>query len=96
MMAYNLDYCRQHYARIATAMGLTYGHPEEGAQQAVQAIRQLALDVKLPSFRNLGVKHEDFEELAHKSAINGSNPDNPRPMQKEDYMSVLNTLWNAS
>lgn len=96
MMAYNMDYCRERYARIATAMGLTCKDPEDGAQRAVEAVRQLARDVKLPSFRNLGVKQEDFEELAHKSAINGSNPDNPRPMQEEDYMSVLHTLWNAS
>ncbi len=96
MMAYNMDYCRERYARIATVMGLSHEHPEEGAQKAVETVRQLALDVKLPSFRSLGVKQEDFEELAHNSAINGSNPDNPRPMQKEDYMTVLDTLWNAS
>ena len=96
MMAYNMDYCWERYARIATAMGLTHEQPEEGAQKAVEAVRQLALDVELPSFRSLGVKQEDFEELAHKSAINGSNPDNPRPMQKEDYLCVLDRLWNAS
>ncbi len=96
MMAYNMDYCRERYARIATVMGLSHEHPEEGAQKAVETVRQLALDVKLPSFRSLGVKQEDFEELAHNSAINGSNPDNPRPMQKEDYMTVLDRLWNAS
>ena len=96
MMAYNMDYCRERYARIATAMGLTFDHPEEGAQKAVEAVRQLAVDVKLPRFRNLGVQQDDFEELAHNSAINGSNPDNPRPMQQEDYMTVLHRLWNAS
>ncbi|MCP4396113.1 MAG: iron-containing alcohol dehydrogenase [bacterium] len=96
MMAYNMDYCRERYARIATVMGLSHEHPEEGAQKAVETVRQLAQDVKLPSFRSLGVKQEDFEELAHNSAINGSNPDNPRPMQKEDYMTVLDRLWNAS
>lgn len=96
MMAYNMTYCQERYARIATAMGLTYASLEEGAQKAVEAVRQLARDVHLPGFRNLGVKKEDFEELAQNSALNGSNPDNPRPMQKNDYLTVLTTLWNAS
>lgn len=96
MMAYNMDYCQERYARIAAAMGITYANLEEGAQKAVEAVRQLARDVQLPDFRSLGIKAEDFEELAHNSAINGSNPDNPRPMQEQDYLAVLTSLWNAS
>lgn len=93
IMAYNMDYCLERYARIASAMGLNYTTIEEGAGKAVAFVRQLASDVKLPSFQSLGVREEDFDELAQKSAMNGSNPDNPRPMKKDDYVRVLKTLW---
>lgn len=96
MMAYNIEFCQEGYARIATAMGIRYVNPEEGAHKAVEAVRQLARDVKLPSFQSLGIREEDFEELAQNSVINGSNPDNPRPMQKQDYLTVLTALWNVS
>jgi alcohol dehydrogenase len=93
IMAYNMGYCRERYARVASTMGINYEGVEDGARKAVEAVQQLAYDVKLPSFRNLGVKEEDFEELAHNSALNGSNKDNPRPMDKDDYLCVLKNLW---
>lgn len=96
IMAYNMNYCQERYARVASAMGIKYEDMKEGAQKAVKAVQQLALDVKLPSFRSLGVKEEDFEELAYNSAINGSNKDNPRPMDKEDYLQVLKSLWTKA
>jgi alcohol dehydrogenase len=40
----------------------------------------------------LGVKEGDFEKLADKSAANGSNRDNPRPMEKGDYLKILMAL----
>jgi alcohol dehydrogenase len=93
LMAYNMEYCQQRYARVATAMGLRYENISEGAEQAVDAVQQLARDVELPSFRSLGVQREHFEELAAKSTMNGSNQSNPRPMGKNDYMNVLEHLW---
>jgi len=92
MMEYNLDYCKDRYARIATAMGLSYNNDEEGARQAVKAVQKLASDVHLPGFGSLGVQEKDFEELALNSFNNGSNIDNPRPMAKDDYMNLLRQL----
>ena len=92
VMEYNMDYCRERYARIASAMGISYASEEEGAQRAVEAVKQLAVDVELPSFSSFGVKEEDIEELAHKSFVNGSNVDNPRPMGKEDYLVLFKTM----
>lgn len=92
VMEYNLDYCKDRYARIANAMGLSYDNVEEGARQAVKAVQQLAADVHLPEFGSLGVQDRDFEELALNSYKNGSNIDNPRPMAEEDYLSLFKTL----
>jgi alcohol dehydrogenase len=96
IMKYNMEFCRERYARIATAMGIHENTIEEGARKAVQAVHQLARDVNLPSFQSLGVEEEDFEELARNSAINGSSKDNPRPMEKEDYLCVLQRLWDQT
>jgi alcohol dehydrogenase len=94
VMEYNMDYCRDKYARIAAAMGIHCNTAQEGARQAVAAVKKLALDVKLPDFRSLGVKVEDVDELASNSAINGSNSSNPRPMSKEDYLTVINGMMS--
>lgn len=92
VMEYNLDYCKDRYARIAAAMGLSYENVEEGARQAVKAVQKLASDVRLPEFGSLGVQEKDFEELALNSFKNGSNIDNPRPMTEEDYLSLFRVL----
>jgi alcohol dehydrogenase len=92
VMEYNMEYCKEQYARIAVAMGLTYDNIDEGARRAVMAVQQLAADVHLPEFGALGVQENDLEELAVNSFKNGSNIDNPRPMTKDDYLSLFQRL----
>jgi alcohol dehydrogenase len=92
VMEYNLEYCKDKYARIAAAMGLSYDNVDAGARQAVKAVQKLASDVHLPEFGSLGVQEKDFEELALNSFKNGSNIDNPRPMTKEDYLNLFRIL----
>ncbi len=92
VMEYNMEYCKEQYARIAVAMGLTYDNIDEGARRAVMAVQQLAADVQLPEFGALGVQENDLEELAVNSFKNGSNIDNPRPMTKDDYLSLFQRL----
>jgi alcohol dehydrogenase len=92
VMAYNMEYCKEQYARIAAAMGLACDNVDDGAQQAVKAVQKLAADVDLPGFNSLGVQEKDLEELAANSFKNGSNIDNPRPMTKEDYLNLFQLL----
>ena len=84
VMEYNMSYCEERYARIAKAIGAG-----ESARSAVNAVKQLALDVKLPSFSSLKVDPADFPKIASFSEKNGSNESNPRPMTEQDYMAVL-------
>ena len=95
VMEYNKDYCVSKYARVAKAMGFEFKSDDEGADLAVKAVQQLALDVKLPLFSELNVEPKYFDILADKSAINISTESNPRPMSKEDYLYVLNNAYNA-
>ena len=92
VMAYNMEYCKQRYARIAAAMGLAVENVDQGAERAEEAVKKLASDIHLPGFNSLGVKEKDLEELAVNAFKNGSNIDNPRPMKKEDYLNLFQLL----
>ena len=92
VMEYNMDFCLERYARIALAMGIGFDSTKQGARRAVETVKQLAVDLNLPSFSSFGVKAEDVEELAVKSFVNGSNVDNPRPMTKDDYVILFNRM----
>ena len=93
VMEYNMDYCLERYARIAKAMGLNFENEKEGAKKAVEAVKKLALDVKLPLFSSLNVNTDDFEKLAEMSVKNISTESNPRPMTKEDYLTVIENAY---
>ena len=59
---------------------------------AVREAQKLAEEVELPSFNSLGIQEEDLEELAVNSVRNGSNRDNPRPMNDRDYLDFMKEL----
>ena len=93
VMEYNMDFCTDRYARVATAMGLTWDTEEEGAKKAVEFVKQLTLDVGLPTFASLDPDPADFPKLAEMSVNNGSNEDNPRPMTARDYEILLDIVY---
>lgn len=89
VMEYNMEYCKEKYANLARVMGANFNNVEEGAYKAVEMVKQLTIDVRLPSFKSLGIEEKDFEVLAEMSVKNISTASNPRPMTKEDYLEVL-------
>ena len=93
VMDYNMEYSVERYARLAKAMGLNFENEFEGAVKAVKAVKKLASDVKLPMFSSLNVNTDDFEKLAEMSVKNISTESNPRPMTKEDYLTVINKTY---
>ena len=95
VMEYNMDYCLEKYARVAQAMGFAFRDPREGAETAVQAVKDLCRAVGLPSFKSLNVNEEDFDALAEMSVKNISTQSNPRPMTKSDYLKVLQMAYDA-
>jgi alcohol dehydrogenase len=93
VMEYNMEYSVERYARIAKAMGLSFENETEGAKKAVEAVKKLAVDVKLPLFSSLNVNTNDFEKIADMSVKNISTESNPRQMTKEDYLTVINNAY---
>ncbi len=96
IMEYNLEFCTAKYARLARAMGLSYRNIHSGAEKAVAAVKKLASDINLPEFNTLGVNEADFDELAYNSAANGSNSDNPRSMDRKDYLQIFKILSESA
>jgi len=92
VMDYSKAYCTEKYARVASAMGLRFFSPEEGADAAVAAVRRLSADVGIPPFSSFGIDPGEFREIAEKSAQNLSSASNPRPLEIDDYMNILELL----
>lgn len=95
VMEYNMEYSKERYARVAGAMGVQYKTIDEGAELAVEKVKQLVKEISLPSFKSLGIKVEDFDKIAEMSAKNISTESNPRPMSKADYITVLNNAYKG-
>lgn len=96
VMEYNMPWCMPRYARVARAMGAVFESEEEGAKEAVRRVKALTQEVGLPTFASLAVAEADFDALAEMSVRNGSNPSNPRPMGKEDYLNILRAAYGQA
>jgi len=96
VMEYNKSYAVEKYARIGKAMGLSFGNTGEGSDKTVEAVKKLASDVGLPAFSNLVDSKENFNLLAEMSLKNISTQSNPRPMDLDDYLFVIEEAFNSS
>jgi alcohol dehydrogenase len=79
IMEFNLPVCEEKYARLAMAMGLDVSRGSDSAlaSAAIDAVRQLNLDLQVPALGTL-VRFEDLDVLGDKAAQNTSRPSNPR------------------
>lgn len=95
---FNMDSNVSKYADVAIAMGVeaTGRSSEAVAREGVEAIKQLCRDLKVPSLKEVGVRAEDFEELAEAAANNVSAPSNPKPAGKEEYLMLFKRAWDEA
>lgn len=96
VMAYNADATGERYRDIAKAMGVAGTEnmsADEYRKAAVDAVRQLAVDVGIPQTLNGIVKKEDIDFLAESAMADACRPGNPKDPTKEDiaglYLSLL-------
>ena len=63
--------------------------PAEYRKAAVDAVRRLALDVKIPQkLSELNVKEADLEALTESAFADVCTPGNPRKATKEDILAL--------
>ncbi|MFP4083010.1 MAG: iron-containing alcohol dehydrogenase [Candidatus Aminicenantes bacterium] len=92
VMEYNLPAAEGRYADIARLAGIKGEEDGSLARKLIPKIAALSQSMGIPSLRDLGVKESDFLEIAEKSYQNNSNPSNPREMNVEDYLAILQKM----
>lgn len=94
VMEYNYVACIDKFAEIAVALGERTENLDKraAAHKAIDAVYKLNEDLQIPTFKQVGGKEEDIQELAERSAVNVSVDSNPR---KADVMAFKKMFENA-
>jgi lactaldehyde reductase len=90
-MEYNADAAGEKFKYIAKAMGVDVEGmtADEYKKAAVDAVKQLSLDIKIPQKLNeLGVKEEELEALANAAFKDVCTPGNPRTATVEEILEL--------
>ena len=99
VMEYNAPYTGEKYREIARAMGVEGVDAmtqEEYRKAAIDAVRQLSIDVGIPqTLKEIGVKAEDLDALADAAMADVCTGGNPRPCTKELVLGVYQTAFGA-
>ncbi|MEO9571188.1 MAG: iron-containing alcohol dehydrogenase [Polaribacter sp.] len=88
---FNIPSCTYKLKRVARAMGVGVldMNDEQGANAAIEAIKKLSKSVGIPSgLRELGVKEDDFEEMAKNAIADVCTGGNPRDVTIKDTIEL--------
>ena len=93
VMAFNADVTGEKYKAIAEAMGVdTTGMDQETYRKAaVDAVRQLSVDVGIPT-KLPAIKEEDLQFLAESAYADACAPGNPKEASVEDMKALIRQL----
>ena len=80
VLEYNLPACEEKLAALGS---------EAGIGDVPRAVEDLARDLGIPRFRDLGIPAEEHAWIAERAVANGSNSSNSRPMTRESYLELL-------
>ncbi len=85
VMEFNLESCREKYARLAAEMGI--GAEAEALLEWVKNLNgELALTESLADF---GLQEDDFDRIIPDALSSGSTKHNPRPVTEQDLRELL-------
>ena len=95
-MAYNAEATGDKYKYIAQAMGVKGTEnmtQEEYRKAAIDAVRQLSMDVNIPAtLTEVGVKEEDLDFLAQSAFDDACRPGNPRDTSVEEIKELYRSM----
>lgn len=95
VMRFNMPVCIAKYVEIAKALGV-YNPDMTDEQAAVAAcgeIENLSRAVGIPEhLSELGITRDDIPALAEQAITDVCTPGNPRPVTKEDIISLYNEI----
>lgn len=97
VMEFNAEFTGEKYREIARAMGVKgvdNMNTAEYRKAAIDAVKQLSSDVKIPlKLREIGVKENDLDALADAAMADVCTGGNPRPCTKELVLEVYKTAF---
>jgi len=92
VMEYNADATEDRYRDIAKAMGVVGTEDmttEEARKSAVEAVRQLAIDVGIPQkLTEIGANRDDIQALSELAMADACTPGNPKDPTIEDIKAI--------
>ena len=93
VMEYNADTTGDKFKHIAEAMGVdTTGMDQETYRKAaIDAVRQLSIDVGIPT-KLPALKEEDLDFLAQSAAADACAPGNPKEASNDDFKALFRKL----
>lgn len=95
VMEYNADYTGEKYRDIAKVMGVEGVDKmtiEQARVAAVDAVKQLAKDVGIPSLKDVGVLEKDLEALSKDALADVCTGGNPRDTNEADILKLYQSM----
>ena len=95
IMEFNRDYTGEKYREIARVMGVANVDSmsqEEYRDAAINAVKQLSIDVGIPQDLKNIVKEKDIDFLSESAFNDACRPGNPRDCTKEDIVELYKSL----
>lgn len=96
IMDFNKDYTGEKYREIAVAMGVKDAAElplSEVRDAAVQAVKQLGIDVEIPqSLTEIGMKETDVQKIAEDAFRDVCSPGNPRDATVEEISELYKSM----
>ena len=95
VMEYNAPFTGEKYRDIAKAMGVKGVDDmslEDARKAAIDAVKQLSVDVGIPTDLTAIVKEEDIDFLAQSAFDDACRPGNPRDTSKEEIAELYKSL----
>jgi alcohol dehydrogenase len=93
VLSYNLPACCEKMAILARQTGFNEGDDMKASRGFIQMISDLSKRLGIPLFKDLKIGKEQFEIIAKMSYENNSTPSNPRKLEEEDYLKILETAY---
>ena len=96
VMEFNMPSSIIKYGRIARAMGVDTADmsDEEAAMAAVEAVKQLSLDLGIPqSLREIDIPWEALPQLANDAINDVCTGGNPQPITEEDILELYKKVY---
>lgn len=100
VMEYTWVATPEKFAQIAQAMGESISGVSmaEAAQKAVESVKKLCRDIRIPHLSDLGIKREDYQKVIDQMAKDGLDSGTPqvnprRPTQKE-IVDLFNLIYD--